>query len=110
MGQILDYARELARYGYEDLQRQISVATRRSGNVLYEMAREAGSELDEASFVDRVTRDLAAGRFLLLVAGDGIAEGTRRIGEYLRDQPGLAFGFGLIEIAEYRYVDEAGED
>ena len=110
VGQILDYARELARYGYEDLQRQISVATRRSGNVLYEMAREAGSELDEASFVDRVTRDLAAGRFLLLVAGDGIAEGTRRIGEYLRDQPGLAFGFGLIEIAEYRYVDEAGED
>ena len=54
--------------------------------------------------------DIFRGCFLLLVAGDGIAEGTRRIGEYLRDQPGLAFGFGLIEIAEYRYVDEAGED
>ena len=108
VGQILDYARELSRYSYEDLQRQISVATKRRGNVLYELARAAGSELDEASFVDRVSRDLAAGRFLLLVVGDGITEGTRRIGEYLRGQPGLAFEFGLIEMAEYRYADAGG--
>ena len=110
VGQILDYARELGRYGYEDLQRQIAIATKRQGNVLYAMAREAGSDLDETAFVDRVARDLAAGRFLLLVVGDGITEGTRRIGEYLRDQPGLAFGFGLIEIAEYRYQDDAGTE
>ncbi len=102
VGQILDYARELSRYGYEDLQRQISIATRRQGNVLFAMACECGGTLPEAEFVDRVARDLAAGRFLLLIAGDGITEGTRRIGEYLRDQPGLAFDFGLIEFAEYR--------
>ena len=46
----------------------------------------------------------------MLVVGDGITEGTRRIGEYLRDQPGLAFGFGLIEIAEYRWTDSSGAD
>lgn len=105
VGQILDYARELSRYSYEDLQRQIAIATRRQGNVLFNLAREAGGSLDEAEFVDRVSRDLAAGRFLLLVVGDGITEGTRRIGEYLRDQPGLAFTFGLIEMAEYRSAD-----
>ncbi|SFP84237.1 hypothetical protein [Sphingomonas rubra] len=110
VGQILDYARELSRYGYEDLQRQVSIATRRQGNVLYALAQEVGGTLPEAEFVDRVTRDLAAGRFLLLVVGDGIAEGTRRIGEYLRDQPGLAFGFGLIEIAEYRHTDAGGTE
>jgi hypothetical protein len=110
VGQILDYARELGRYGYEDLQRQVSIATKRQGNVLYALAQEAGGTLPEAEFVDRVTRDLAAGRFLLLVVGDGIAEGTRRIGEYLRDQPGLAFGFGLIEIAEYRHTDADGTE
>lgn len=110
VGQILDYARELARFGYEDLQRQITIATRRPGNALYAMACEAGSDLDEARSVDRGARDLAAGRFLLLVVGDEITEGTRRIGEYLRDQPGLAFGFGLIEIAEYRYTDGAGTE
>ena len=108
VGQILDYARELSRFAYDDLQRQVSVATKRQGNVLYSLAREAGSTLSEAEFVDRVTRDLAAGRFLLLVVGDGIAEGTRRIGEYLRDQPGLAFSFALVEMAEYRHTDASG--
>lgn len=108
VGQILDYARELSRYGFEDLQRQVSIATKRQGNVLYALAQSAGGTLGEAEFVDRIARDLAAGRFLLLVVGDGIAEGTRRIGEYLRDQPGLAFGFGLVEMAEYRIVDDGG--
>jgi hypothetical protein len=103
VGQILDYARELSRYAYDDLQRQVAIATKRQGNTLYELARSAGSDMDEASFVDRVSRDLAAGRFLLLIVGDGITEGTRRIGEYLQGQPGLAFSFGLIEMAEYRY-------
>lgn len=42
------------------------------------------------------------------MVGDGITEGTRRIGEYLRDQPGLAFEFGLVEIAEYRWTDSSG--
>jgi len=110
VGQILDYARELSRFAYEDLQRQVSIATRRQGNVLFALAQEAGGTLGEAEFVDRVTRDLAAGRFLLLVVGDGIAEGTRRIGEYLRDQPGLAFSFGLIEMAEYRHLDGQGQE
>jgi hypothetical protein len=108
VGQILDYARELSRFGYEDLQRQVSIATRRQGNVLHALAQEAGGRLSEADFVDRVTRDLSAGRFLLLVVGDGIGEGTRRIGEYLRAQPGLAFEFGLIEMAEYRHTDAEG--
>lgn len=109
VGQILDYARELSRYAYEDLQRQVSIAARQPGNTLYQLARGAGSDMDEASFVDRVSRDLAAGRFLLLIVGDGITEGTRRIGEYLRDQPGLAFSFGLIEMAEYRYGEPGAE-
>lgn len=75
--QILDYARELARYDYEDLQRAISDRVGRGGNVLYELACEAGSEMTEAAFVDRVGRDLRAGRFLLLIVGDGITEGRR---------------------------------
>lgn len=105
VGQILDYARELAHYSYEDLQRAISDRLKLPGNVLYELVRRAGGEMTEAAFVDRVTRDLAAGRFLLLIVGDGITEGARRIGEYLERQAGLAFDLGLIEMAEYRFPD-----
>lgn len=107
VGQILDYARELARFTYEDLQRQISIATKRSGNVLYALACEAGSQVDEARFVDQVSRDLRAGRFLLLVVGDGITEGTHRIGEFLNRHAGLSFNFAMVEMAHYRFVDPA---
>lgn len=99
VGQILEHARELSRYGYEDLQRQIAIAIARRGDALYDLACEAGGTLEEAAFVERASRDLAAGRFLLVV-GDGITEGTKRIGEYLRDQAKLAFDFGLVEIAD----------
>ena len=109
VGQILDYARELARFSYDDLQREVSSSTKRQGNVLFDLVRDAGGPMDEAAFVDRVSRDLAAGRFLLLIVSDGITEGTRRIGEYLRAQPGLAFDFGLVELAEYRFKDPASE-
>ncbi len=105
VGQVLDYARQLARTDYEALQAAISSNRQRRGNVLYELAREAGSTMDEAQFVDRVARDLAAGRFLLIIAGDGITESARRLGEYLKDQPGLAFELGLLEIADYRFAD-----
>jgi hypothetical protein len=109
VGQILDYARALARFSYDDFQREISSATGRKGNVLFELVRGLGGALDEARFVDQVSRNLAAGRFLLMVVGDGITEGTQRIGEYLQAQPGLAFDFALVEMAEYRFV-EAGPE
>ena len=109
VGQILDYARALARFSYEDLQREISSATGRKGNVLFELVRGLGGALDEARFVDQVSRNLAAGRFLLMVVGDGITEGTQRIGEYLQAQPGLAFDFALVEMAEYRFADGGAE-
>jgi hypothetical protein len=107
VGQILDYARALARWTYEDLQREVSRALKKSGNALFDVAKAAFPDLEEAAFADDVARNLKAGRFLLLVAGDGIQEGTERIGEYLRTQPGLAFGFGLVEMATYAWHDPA---
>lgn len=108
VGQILDYARALAGFSYDDLQREVSRSTGRRGNALFELVAAHSDGLDEARFVDQVSRNLAAGRFLLLVVGDGITEGTQRIGEYLVAQPGLAFDFGLVEMAQYSWTDAAG--
>jgi hypothetical protein len=110
VGQILDYARELAHFSYDDLQRQISSATKRPGNVLYELVRDSGANIDEARLVDQVSRDLAAGRFMLLIVGDGITEGTSRLGEYLTAHGALAFSFGMIEMAQYRFTDGKGRE
>src|SRR5690606_25341826 len=105
VGQILDYAKELARWRYEDLQREVSRALRRPGNALFGLVAERHPGADEAGFVDAVGRNLRAGRFLLLVAGDGIREGTEAIVQFMQDHSGLHFTFGLVEMAGYALPD-----
>jgi hypothetical protein len=101
VGQILDYAKELARWRYEDLQREVSRSLRRSGNVPFQLVADRYPDTDEAGFVDAVGRNLRTGRFLLLVAGDGIREGTETIVHFMQEHSGMRFTFGLVEMAGY---------
>ena len=91
IGQILDYAKDLAGWDYEDLQRVVSLNTGRTGNVLYDMVRENYPNLNETEFVDNVTRFLRRGEFLLLIIGDGIQEGLENIVNFVQKHTGLHF-------------------
>lgn len=102
IGQILDYAKEFATWSYEDLQREVSRALGRKGNVLYELVRSQVPGLDEADFVDNVSRHLARGEFLLLIVGDGIREGVENIVDFVQRHSGLHFTLALVEAALYR--------
>ena len=102
IGQILDYAKDLASWGYEDLQRQVSLALGRRGNALYELVRELYPELNEADFVDNVTRHLRRGEFLLLIIGDGIHEGAANIVDFVQRYSGLHFNLAMVEATLYR--------
>jgi hypothetical protein len=99
VGQILDYAKELSHWTYEDLQREVSRVLGRSGNVPYELVRQHDPALDEARFVDDVTRNLRTGRVLLLIVGDGIREGVENIVEFMQSHSGLHFTLALTELA-----------
>ena len=106
IGQILDYAKEFASWSYEDLQREVSRALGRKGNVLYELVSAQAPEVREADFVDNVSRHLARGEFLLLIIGDGIREGVENIVEFVQRYSGLHFTLALVEAA--LYGDTAG--
>lgn len=101
IGQILDYSKELTRWSSSDLQREASKRTGRKGNVVLDLVREAGHEIDEISFNDALTFNLRRGRFLLLIVGDGIREGVESIAEYLQAHAGLHFTLGLVEMPVY---------
>jgi hypothetical protein len=107
IGQVLDYAKELSHWDYEDLQREVSRATGRKGNVLYQIVADLFPETDEALFVDEVTRTLADGRFMLLILGDGIREGVAAIAQFLEQVGTLEFVFGLVELALFRCPDQS---
>ena len=102
IGQILDYAKEIASWGYEDLQGRVSLALGRKGNVLYDLVRERHPEVDEAAFCDNVTRHLKRGEFLMLIVGDGIREGVEKIVDFVQGHSGLHFNLALVEAALWR--------
>ncbi|RRA48658.1 hypothetical protein D1Y84_10555 [Acidipila sp. EB88] len=107
VAQIIDYATQVSKWSYIDLEEAISRSTyvgalQESGrNSLYERVSAVG-EIEEAEFVDRVSRNLRLGRFLLLIVGDGIQEGVRGMSEFLQQHAGLHFTLGLVEIALFR--------
>ncbi len=107
IGQILDYAKEIARWSYEDLQREVSRAAGEPGNYVFEAVKRAHPDVDETSFVDGVSRSLRTGDFLLLIVGDGIREGVGAITEFLDQNATLQFTFGLVEMGVYE-VPERG--
>lgn len=106
VGQILDYAKEIAAWDYADLQREISIARGEQGtNALFALVSRRYPDTDETAFVDAVTRNLTRGRLMLLLAGDGIHESTERIVEYVGRYAGLHLTFGLVEVAGYEMPD-----
>lgn len=105
VGQILDYSKELTKWSASDLQREASRRLGRKGNVLLDLVREAGHDVDETAFNDAITFNLRRGRFLLLIVGDGIREGVEAIAEYLQAHAGLHFTLGLVELPIYAMTD-----
>ncbi len=105
IGQILDYAKELSHWSYETLDAAIRAAVRRdqgTAKSLFEVVSEQHGELDEAQFIDAVSRNLRRGELLLLIAGDGIRENVGAITNFIEDHGTLHFTFGLIEMAIYQ--------
>lgn len=110
VGQLIDYAKEIARWSYGDLVEAIRAAAPGSFaagiDPLVSLARDAEPEFDERDFVDSVQRGLRRGQFLLLIVGDGIREEVVQITDYLQSTPSLGFTLGLVEIALFRTGDE----
>ena len=107
VSQILDYAKEISRWSYEELNEAVGRAANRTegASTLFDLVREQNDTIDEQTFVDDVTRNLRGGRFLLLVVGDGIREGVERIADYLKQSAGIRFTFGLVELAIFDMPD-----
>ena len=76
IGQVLDYAKDLSRLSYEDLQRAVRTARKEPKATLFSLVHGDGDPHHEAAFVDGLSRNLRLGRMLLIIAGDGIQEGA----------------------------------
>jgi hypothetical protein len=105
VAQILDYARVVSRWSYSDLQRSVAIATGGRGNVPFELARKIEPSLQEHQFVDQTAAALREGRFLLVIAGDGIRDDVGAMAELITRNAALGFSFALVEVALYGMPD-----
>jgi hypothetical protein len=109
IAQILDYAKDIADWQYDDLARAINSANSTDfENPLYERVKDHPEAADEIAFVDRVSRNLRFGRHLLLIVGDGIQENLVSLVEHVQEHMGLQFMLGLIEIGIFRFQEQGG--
>jgi len=109
VGQILDYAGEVASYSYEDLSAAVRMSAKTGSGGDPIANRVLGAEVadeDRAAFIDGVSSSLELGTFLLLVVGDGIRSGVQQIAGLLQNRATLGFSFGLIEMALYGGKDQ----
>lgn len=106
VAQALDYGSALANWSYENLEQRVSNRLGKRGNLLFEIVRaQVGARLKEQDFRDKVSQSLREGRYLILIAGDGIREGVQSLSDLLNISSTNAFSFGLIEVALYRFED-----
>jgi hypothetical protein len=98
IGQILEYAALLRCWSFADLTARLKRALRWTGaNPLYEHVRAVSGAVEEARFVDAVSRSLTRGEFDLIVAGDGIHPDLAVIGDHLAEHSTLASRLALVE-------------
>jgi hypothetical protein len=107
VGQILDYAAELATLSYEQLDEVVMNSGGRDRRSIWQRVCDWRSQEPEAQrrFVDVASRNLQEGRFLLLVVGDGIRSALHSISDLVGSHPSLAFHLELIELRLYRMPD-----
>lgn len=104
VAQVLDYAKELSMWSYSDLEREINKNLGTKGNHLYSVASKdnKGVVLNETDFVDAVSRNLRLGKFLLIIAGDGIREGAQNLVGFIKRAGNLNFSLAMVELPVFR--------
>jgi hypothetical protein len=103
IAQVIDYAKDLQSLTYEGLEAAIRQVRKEPSFNLYQHAQSGDDEpeatVDEARFVDAVSRNLRRGRCLLVILGDGITENVEGLTEFLQQHAGLHFALVLVQLS-----------
>jgi hypothetical protein len=107
VAQILEYAKDLATWHYEDLDKAVSSFMQKRGRTptsLFSLVKGGTERLGfgEIEFKQMVEDSLARGRFALLVVGDRIYPSATQLAEAIQPATHLEFSIRFIELKCYR--------
>jgi hypothetical protein len=102
IGQILDYAKDIAKWNYSKFEKECLKAREGDEKTLYDIVQNICPDIDESSFIDNIQKNLSKGRFLLTLIGDGIRENMEELVKYIHREGNLNFTLALIELPVYK--------
>ena len=101
VAQALDYVAALMSLTYEEFETAI-INAESSAKSLYARIEDQPDALSQSEFIDAVSNNLARGRILVLIVGDGIRREAEALGALLQSHAGAHFTFALIQLAAWR--------
>lgn len=102
IGQVLDYAKDLSKWDYHKFEVACLNARKGKEGSLFEIISEKCPEVEESTFIDNLQKNLAKGRFILMIIGDSIRENMEEITNYIQRNGNLNFTLCLIELPIYQ--------
>jgi hypothetical protein len=108
IAQAMEYAGAIFRMDYETFERnalKARQAEQKPHASIYELVQERDPSVGEAEFVEAVSRNLARGRAVIAVVGDGIRDDIAPLAELLQSHAGQRFTFALVELGVFEAPD-----
>jgi len=107
VGQIVDYAKDLKEWDYEQLNDAYKSQNSGSGGIFEAMVEQGLLYTEnEATFIDTTEKNLQNARFLLMIIGDGIRESVERMADFLNETPNMQYRLALCELEVYDLGDD----
>lgn len=107
LAQIMDYAKELSNWGYDDLNSAIllSQSNRKLSKIksLKEIIKDEFPRQNLTDFEERLIQNLNQGNIKLSIIGDKISPNLLLLSDTIQKYPGLNFSLSLIEIKLFKY-------
>lgn len=104
VAQAMEYAAAIFGMNYSELELAVIKARKAVGlstSSVHQIVSKSFEGLDEAEFIDAVSRNLERGRAIIAIVGDGIREDVQPLIKLLQTHAGHRFTFALVELAIY---------
>jgi hypothetical protein len=104
VAQAMEYAGAVFRMDYETFERTALKARQSEPDrcdSIFELVRRHDASAGEPEFIEALSRNLARGRAVIAVVGDGIRDDIAPLAELLQSHAGHRFTFALVELGVF---------
>lgn len=107
VAQILDYAKTLSQWSYQQLDKAVQGYMERvegKAKTLYQIMRSkaGGENIDEIEFQQKVQYCLENAKFALIIVGDKIYPAATQLSEVIQSAPHMQYSMGFVELQCYK--------